>query len=140
MIRKYLLLLFLYSNCCVIPVVIAEEDCVAAVDAADSMNVNQKPCDYSDKGLNGVLHRAFSKQSKASAEITADTPVSTIDQKSPILLLRAQADQWINTQLAKTQLLPQALAQCEKGFKIVAEEYRPLSMGKIEITLQYSCL
>ena len=36
-------------------------ECVPAVDAADSMNVNQKECDYSNEGLNGFLQKAFKK-------------------------------------------------------------------------------
>ena len=33
--------------------------CAAAVDAADSMNVNKPDCVYSNEGLNGFLQKAF---------------------------------------------------------------------------------
>lgn len=138
MLKKSISVAFLLVSFNIAHIAIAEDDCEAAVDAADAMNVNQKPCDYSDKGLNGVLHRAFANKSAENTETIAETSVS--QGASPTFLLRAQADQWANVPLAKTQLLPQALAQCENGFKIVAEEYRPLKMGKIEITLQCICL
>lgn len=139
MLKKFTSVALFIAIFCIVHIASAEEDCVAAVDAADAMNVNQKPCDYTDKGLNGVLHRAFAKKSAESNETIAETSVSPGDTSS-MFLLRAQADQWANVPFAKTQLLPQALAQCENGFRIVAEEYRPLKMGKIEVTLQGVCL
>lgn len=138
MLKKSISVALLGISFCMVHVAMAEEDCVAAVDAADAMNVNQKPCDYSDKGLNGVLHRAFANKSAETTETIAETSVS--QGALPTFLLRAQADLWANVPLAKTQLLPQALAQCKNGFRVVAEEYRPLKMGKIEITLQCICL
>lgn len=51
----------------------ADEECVAAVDAAESMDVNQKQCDYSDTGLNGVLHRAFAKKTTPDGAITENS-------------------------------------------------------------------
>lgn len=138
MLKKSVLITLYLIGACGINIAIAEENCDAAVDAADAMNVNQKPCDYSDKGLNGVLHKAFANKSAKNTETIAEA--SVYQGASPNFLLRAQADQWANVSLAKTQLLPQALAQCENGFRIVAEEYRPLKMGKIEVTLQGVCL
>lgn len=137
---KYLLLLSLCISSVIVPIAVAEEDCVAAVDAADSMNVNQKPCDYRDKGLNGLLHRTFANQSKANAEVVEDTAVSVADLKSPTFLLSGQSDQWANVQLTKMQLLTRASALCDKGFRVIAEEYRPLKMGRIETSLQCICL
>ncbi len=138
MLKKYCVTVFFTLGLCAVNMAFAEENCEAAVDAADAMNVNQKPCDYSDEGLNGVLHKAFANNSAKNSETIAEASVSSAG--SPTFLLRAQADQWVNVGPAKMQLLPQALAQCENGFRIVAEEYRPLKMGKIEITLQGVCL
>ena len=37
-----------------------EDECPAAVDAAEAQNQNlYKNCDYTQTGLNGVLHKAF---------------------------------------------------------------------------------
>lgn len=140
MLKKSVSVVLFLIGFCMINIATAQEDCVAAVDAADAMNVNQKPCDYSNKGLNGVLHRALANQSPANEETVVDANVAAAHATPASFLLRAHTDQWANTQLAKTQLLPQALAQCENGFRIIAEEYRPLKMGKIEISLQCVCL
>lgn len=134
----------------------AETECGAAVDAADSMNVNQKECDYTDEGLNGVLHRAFKKGSEG-AVLETGTKNSTDDKKlatdiaaaqvnkSPlrtaaVFSFSAEADQWSSVTLARAQLLPKAMERCNKGFSIRSENYRPLAMGRIALTLEFSCL
>lgn len=133
---------FVFLSCLIsygaIPIVFAEEDCVAAVDAADTLNVNNNNCDYSDKGLNGILHKAFTKKADVKKEVLdakATEPSASIS-----FVLTAETDQWAHAAVAKAQLLPQAFARCEHGFSVLAEDYRPLTMGKIEISLHCVCL
>lgn len=133
----------------------AADECEAAVDAADSMNLNQKDCDYTDEGLNGVLHKAFKKGSEGAVlETAAENPV---DEKMPatggaqnlprnsiqtkkVLSLSVEVDQWSSVVLARTQLLPKAMEQCANGFSVEREHYRPLAMGRISLSIEFICL
>ena len=129
-----------------------DADCVAAVDAADSMNMNQKECDYSDEGLNGFLQKAFKKgedgavletatQKDAAGTATAQ-PVQTLGAAKDTdrnFRLRVEVDQWANLSVARAQLLPKALEKCGAGFSIVGEHYRALAMGRIELALSFQC-
>lgn len=134
----------------------AEDECGSAVDAADSMNVNQKECDYSDKGLNGFLQKAF-KRGEEGAVLKTSTGEAT-DQSVNVAanevavegegnrelkrsdFLSVEVDQWANIPLAKNQLMPKVMARCNKGFRLLDESYRPLPMGRIELIVKYSCL
>ena len=131
----------------------AADECEAAVDTADSMNLNQKDCDYSDKGLNGFLQKAFKKSSEGAVlETTADRPVDvnkpdakeiTAEKLQEIKKshsLNVEVDQWANVALARTQLLPKAMEQCGKGFSVERELYRPLAMGRIALSIEFICL
>lgn len=129
----------------------AEEECANAVDAADSMNVNQKDCDYSDKGLNGFLQKAFKKGSEGavlntSAEVNGEQAVSKVAAEENIsasrekTVLSVEVEQWANVGLAKNQLLQKVMERCSKGFNVQGEIYRPLPMGRIELSLEYHCL
>ena len=129
---------------------LAEEDCDPAVDAADSMNVNQRECDYSDKGLNGFLQKAFKKGEDGavletgSAEKASSTKVQPVLAKAQInegqyFTLSVEVDQWANLPVARAQLLPKALERCVKGFSVTGEHYRSLAMGRIELRLQFEC-
>lgn len=144
----------------------ADDECGAAVDAADSMNVNQKECDYSDKGLNGFLHKAFKKGNDGAVLETTDSNPSSLasaqeeniqrnssasvksyaltESKQPVkkaqgFSLEVEVDQWANLPVARAQLLPKALEKCGKGFSITGEHYRSLAMGRIELQLQFEC-
>lgn len=131
-----------------------ESECGAAVDAADSMNMNQKDCDYTDEGLNGVLHKAFNKGNEGAVlETAAGNSANTTKQAAVIagaqanqtfteptyLSLQVEVDQWSGVALARTQLLPKAMEQCAKGFSVVRENYRPLAMGRIALSIEFSC-
>lgn len=129
----------------------AEEECANAVDAADSMNVNQKDCDYSDKGLNGFLQKAFKKGSEGavlntSAEVNGEQAASKVAAEENIsasrekIVLSVEVEQWANVGLAKNQLLQKVMERCRKGFNVQGETYRPLPMGRIELSLEYHCL
>lgn len=149
------LLAVLWLGLCAAIPVSANDNCVAAVDAADSMNVNQEDCDYSDKGLNGFLQKAFKKGSEGavletSAKNSADkensaTLISTEQTKKNIQVAEAfslsvEVDQWSSTTLARAQLLPKAMELCPKGFSVLRENYRPLAMGRIALNMEFICL
>lgn len=133
----------------------AEDTCDNAVDAADSMDLNQKECDYSDKGLNGFLQKAFKKGNEGAVLSTSDadgvqpqaqmasTAVVTSQAQNGLKnvpVLSVEVDQWANVALAKNQLLPKIMERCTKGFSLLNESYRSLPMGRIELSLHYSCL
>ncbi|WP_039916371.1 hypothetical protein [Cellvibrio mixtus] len=136
------------------------KDCVTAVDAADSMNVNQKDCDYSDEGLNGFLQKAFKKgddgavletNTKSEKNNTAEKNSTTVKNPSVlqankvtatnenVFTLSVEIDQWANLPLARGRLLPKALERCGEGFAIVGEHYRSLKLGRIELELSFLC-
>lgn len=148
------------------PVVLADDECEAAVDAAASMNVNQKECDYSDKGLNGFLHKAFKKSNEGAVLETTEKSTTSLtgapeensnpapqspvksyaltENKQPIKKVRVfslevEVDQWAHLPVVRAQLLPKALERCGKGFSITGEHYRSLSMGRVELQLQFEC-
>lgn len=149
------ILAVLWLGLCVAIPVSANDNCAAAVDAADSMNVNQEDCDYSDKGLNGFLQKAFKKGSEG-AVLETGAKNSADKEKSAVLIateqtkknipvaeafsLSVEVDQWSSTTLARAQLLPKALERCPKGFSILRENYRPLAMGRIALNMEFICL
>lgn len=133
----------------------AKDDCEAAVDAADSLNVNQPDCDYSNEGLNGFLQKAFKKgnegavletatnrasDEKQSAVVTAAEQAQKTILTAEIFSLGAEVDQWSSITLARAQLLPKAMERCDKGFSIQHENYRPLAMGRIALEIKFTCL
>lgn len=133
----------------------ANKECEAAVDAADSMNVNQKECDYSKEGLNGFLQKAFKKGDEGAVlETGSATEKSVTAEKNPAVLkanketgktvgkefsLSVEVDQWANLPVARAQLLPKALEKCGNGFSVTGEHYRSLGMGKIELEMRFLC-
>ncbi len=133
----------------------ADDTCENAVDAADSMNVNQQDCDYTEEGLNGVLHKAFKKGSEGAvletdAENPGDGKMPTTGgaknlpskpiQTKKVFSLSVEVDQWSSVVLARTQLLPKAMEQCANGFSVVREDYLPLAMGRISLGIEFICL
>lgn len=132
--------------------VYAEDKCGAAVDEADSMNVNRQVCDYSDEGLNGFLQKAFKKTEEGAvletgtdkSLVSADKPALRKTDRatsgSAYLLLSVEVDQWANVPVARNQLLPKAMEKCERGFSVHQENYRPLPMGRIGLSIVFSCL
>ncbi|HCS64336.1 MAG TPA: hypothetical protein DIW64_09800 [Cellvibrio sp.] len=148
------LLAVLWLGLCVATPVFADDNCEAAVDAADSMNVNQDDCDYSDKGLNGFLQKAFKKGSEG-AVLETGTKNSVDEEKLAVSIateetkkdiptaesfsLSVEVDQWASVTLARAQLLPKAMERCDKGFSLEREHYRPLAMGRIALSIEFIC-
>lgn len=152
--KLYSSLLIIWLASAGIPAAFANEECANAVDAADSMNVNQKECDYSDQGLNGFLQKAFKKGEEGAVLNTADDENKNAANTVPlahnqnasrlagniILQLSAEVESWANVALVKQQMLPKLMERCSKGFTVVSESYLPLAMGRIELRIEYKCL
>ena len=153
--KKYLLVfVMLFSSA-----VFADDECEAAVDAANRVNPNEnKNCDYSNTGLNGVLHRAFAKKSaedKTSAEsVVADKVVTdkvatekseTRDavNEAAVKSLVASAEFSSPQQLQNLRfgLIQQTARECAKGFVVEGERYLPVPKSKAtKLELIYHCL
>ena len=135
----------------------ADDTCESAVDAAASMDVNRKDCDYTNEGLNGVLQRVFKRGKEGAVletteESSSENPAGNTTEQQPTrkpagkiaagarqFLLNVEVDQWANVPAARNQLLPKAMAMCEQGFTVVQETYQPLSMGRIGLVLSFKC-
>lgn len=147
------ILAVIISSCCAV-MAYADEPCGNAVDDADSMNVNKPDCDYSKEGLNGYLHKAFSKNEEGGAVLAAAPAASLAaasgssttvaanlnTEVSAVHKLSVVVEQWSLVNEARSQLLPKALELCTSGFSVVRENYRPKGMGKIALTIEFSCL
>ena len=126
------------------------EGCLPAVDAAESLDMNQSDtCDYSKEALNGYLHQAFTKNKKQETTSAESQPVVKSDVGAKKMTHEAgvighqfkqEVDQWVGVTLARNQMLPKILALCPKGFRVIAEEYQPLPMGRIELRLIAQCI
>ncbi len=148
------ILAVIISSCCAV-MAYADEPCGNAVDDADSMNVNKPDCDYSKEGLNGYLHKAFNKNEEGGAVLAAapaavsmaaaggsstTVAVNGNTEVSAVHKLSVDVEQWSLVNEARSQLLPKALELCTSGFSVVRENYRPKGMGKIALTIEFSCL
>ncbi len=152
---RSLALCLLFVVCSVQANEAAKKNCDAAVDAADSMNVNRKDCDYSNEGLNGFLQKAFKKgeegavlettgtEKNVAVPAAQDVPAQSLrtanKNAEQNFMLRVEVDQWANLPVARAQLLPKALENCGNGFAIIGEHYRSLAMGRIELALTFRC-
>lgn len=130
-----------------------DDDCPSAADAAEAQNPNAyKDCDYSQTGLNGVLHRALSKKKESSEElddVPDETAVSSNNvskeakQKAvdkTLLLDRSEFKTAQQLQALKFNLLNAAATKCPKGFVVEGERYLPSSDKAMKLELIYHCL
>lgn len=131
----------------------AEEECPAAVDAAESQNHNlYKNCDYSDKGLNGVLHRALAGKKKeanedeqlqdtkaAEARPAAEKNQKIIDKNE--VQKNGEFSSAQQLQQVKLSSLEKLAQECTKGFVVEGERYLPVINSKaMKLELIYHCL
>ena len=119
------------------------DDCPAAVDAADSMNVNRQGCDYSKEGLNSVLHRVFNKSEEGARLDTAAAPEprsSAVAEVGIDIQLRLRLADIGQAALGKNQLLAKALLACPQGFQVNSESYKPQAKQALELILDIRCL
>lgn len=115
---------------------VSAEECVLAVDVAESMNVNaSNECDSTDSGLNGVVHRWFKRDRKSSAGNSPqekEIPRASIKVSPP-----ANSAESLAT--ARFELLSAISQECVQGFRITDEMYLPVD-GELTIRLLYECL
>ena len=134
------------------------KDCESAVDAADRVGSEiDKECDYSNVGLNGVLHRALSKKEEVSG---ADKPSNTKpsnakpsntkpSNEKPVIEKNvihtaprvASAEFGSALQLAESryELIQKAAQECTAGFVITEERYTFLRAPVMKLEFHYVC-
>ena len=127
----------------------AEEECPPAAEMAEAQNQNlYKNCDYSDKGLNGVLHRALGKKKDAADEdIVQETkPAVKVAQEK---VIKAEADlkkpdefsSAAQLEVVKFNALEKLSRECTKGFVLDGERYLPVANTKsLKLEFIYHCL
>lgn len=129
----------------------AEEECPPAADAAEAQNHNlYKNCDYSNKGINGVLHRAMTKKKLESDETTPPNKISDVKEDSNITSVAeknagVQKKPGINSaqQLQQLRLasLEKLAQECVNGFVVEGERYLPRpDSNALKLELIYHCL
>jgi hypothetical protein len=85
--------------------------------------------------LSGVALAAITTMGNANSLDMTTRPSPSIP--APISV---EFSGWMQATQAKQQLLPRILAECPHGFTIVGETYKPLSMGKIQLSINYTCV
>lgn len=120
-----------------------KDDCEAAVDAADRLNTSNadKHCDYSNTGLNGVLHRAFAP--KSDAQVTSENKQVVDAAAAKKAQVRVQAREFDSAQQLMTvryELLQLSSQECIKGFVVDSERYVPVNAQRLKLELDYHCL
>jgi len=157
MLFKLTLLIAVFFSCAGV-IASEQEECGPAVEEADRLAASRE-CDYSNTGLNGVLHRAFSGQDKSSAnhedkninparEPKGDVGPATITARKNQIgvdkLDVQQSDEFASVQQLQTTkfLLLQTLAlECPKGFVVEGERYLLIKNSKaIKLELIHHCL
>lgn len=148
---KKLLLVLLFST--IAPgVFAAEEECPPAAEMAEAQNHNlYKHCNYSDEGINGVLHRALAKK-KVQAEEVSEAEMKTPKVRSDAVTNKQATSPEAPLQLgefktaaqlqsAKITLLENLSRECQKGFVVEGERYVPDAKSKnLRLELIYHCL
>lgn len=125
----------------------AEEECPPAADAAEAQNPNAfKNCDYSDKGLNGVLHRAWAKKTAESDnnEAPAQPKSDKAVVKEEVAPKDSLADSEFNSaqqlQNLRFNLVQKAARECPRGFVVENEKFLPASGKMLKLELIYHCV
>lgn len=134
--------LLLLSGLCLVctGALAADEDCDAAVDAADRLTRNDDGhCDYTKTGLNGALHRALAKKSEVAQESgNINNEVLTSLPNAPQLL--AEFNSAAQLQSLRFSLIQKAGQECPKGFVLESERYLPAANKAMKLELVYRCL
>lgn len=139
--KKILLLTLLFAG-----TASADEECPSAAEMAEAQNPNAyKDCDYSDKGLNGILHRTFKKKAdKEEANVPADKSVEVVAKEEQVVvkntLLKGEFNSAQQLQSLRFSLIQKASADCPKGFLLESEKYLPQADKTLKLELLYHCL
>lgn len=129
-----------------------EKDCPPAAEVAETQNPNAyKDCDYSDTGLNGMLHRSWKKKveeneeqealaigkgkSAATEQVAKEELLQTKTVLAKGLFNSAQ-----QLQTLRFALIQNASAECPKGFLLESEKYLPQADKAMKLELLYHCL
>lgn len=130
--------------------VCAAEDCPPAAEVAELQNPNlYKDCDYSNEGLNGMLHRAFAKKKEedsSSSQSNLDAQSIKSDQSSKITpkVKKARATQSKSFKTVsemtegRASLVWQQMLACKGVLSVVTEQYRSVESG-YELLLTTEC-
>jgi len=138
-LRLTLLIVLLFS--CVGVMADEKLECGSAVDAADRLSpAADEHCDYTQTGLNGVLHRALAKSSDAGAtNIKEGADSNTVlDKPKQNSVHEFSSPQQLQT--LKFALLEKVALECPKGFVVEGERYLPTSSKATKLELIYHCL
>lgn len=90
--------------------------------------------------LSGVALAAITTMGNANSLDMSSNEGSTRPSPSIPAPISVEFSGWMQATQAKQQLLPRILAECPHGFTIVGETYKPLSMGKIQLSINYTCV
>ncbi len=136
-----------------------QEECGPAVEEADKLAAGtDSNCDYTQKGLNGVIHRALSSKDKSGQagdqkikDVKTNTP-SSDNLKAPVernqtaleglgYPERGEFKSAEQLPQVKFALLEKVALECTKGFVIEGERYLATrSAGTLKLELIYHCL
>lgn len=126
-----------------------EDECPAAVDVAEAQNQNlYKNCDYSQKGLNGVLHRALAgkKSDDNDNETDSESSKTPAEKNQKVAsktepLKEGEFGSAQQLQSVKFLLLEKISLECPKGFVVESERYSPVPNNKtMKLELAHHCL
>lgn len=141
------ILLVLACNCFA-----EEKDCPPAAEVAETQNPNAyKDCDYSNTGLNGMLHRSWKKKVEESEEqdeiassksknSSVEPGVKDNSLQTKAILAKGVFNSAQQLQTLRFALIQNALAECPKGFLLESEKYLPQADKAMKLELLYHCL
>lgn len=131
---------------CTIVALAAEEACPPAAEVAELQNPTRyQHCDYSNEGLNGMLHRAFAKKKEESsnssqeAKKELDKPQETVKEGNHKELSGKFSSAAELAQL-RAALIVDALKFCTGRLEIRSETYLKSSEGLNELVLATKCI
>lgn len=145
--KLFLIVLVLACNCFA-----EEKDCPPAAEVAETQNPNAyKDCDYSDSGLNGMLHRSWKKKVEESEEqdalasgkgksASADQVLKDEVLQTKTVLAKGVFNSAQQLQTLRFALIQNAAAECPKGFLLESEKYLPAADKSMKLELLYHCL
>ncbi|MES2823954.1 MAG: hypothetical protein V4732_10165 [Pseudomonadota bacterium] len=160
-IKKHLFFVVILCSSASVLAADLDNDCESAVDTADKLGSPiSKECDYSNTGLNGVLHRAVANKEKAvvdknskdkvnaevnnkSLQTTTDiAPINSAINNAVKPLLRVLSAEFATVQQlvsARYDLIHRASQDCSSGFVLEKESYLPAENKLLKLQLTYSC-
>ncbi len=113
------------------------KECEPAVDVAESLNVNAPDdCDYKDTGLNGAVHRLFTREQVSSS---ASSSRSIEGNAHALIKMSPPVKDAESLAKVRYKMLSAISQECMQGFRIADELFLPVE-DKLTIRLLYECL